>query len=130
MIQAKAQGLRIVFAGTPDFAAQQLRSLLASEHELVAVYTQPDRPAGRGKKLAASPVKQLAVEHGIPVRQPPTLKAAQAQAELAELNADIMVVVAYGLLLFQAVINIHSFGCINIHDYLLIHCRVASSIHR
>src|SRR5690625_5703667 len=105
MIQAKAQGLRIVFAGTQDFAAQQLRSLLASEHELVAVYTQPDRPAGRGKKLTASPVKQLAVEHGSPGRQPPTLKAAQAQAELAELNADIMVVVAYGLLLRQAARN-------------------------
>lgn len=130
MIQAKAQGLRIVFAGTPDFAAQQLRSLLASEHELVAVYTQPDRPAGRGKKLTASPVKQLAVEHGIPVHQPPTLKAAQAQAELAELNADIMVVVAYGLLLPQAVLNIPRLGCINIHASLLPRWRGAAPIQR
>lgn len=130
MNQATAQGLRIVFAGTPDFAAQQLRTLLASEHQLVAVYTQPDRPAGRGKKLAASPVKQLAAEHGIPVYQPPTLKTAEAQAQLAGLNADIMVVVAYGLLLPQAVLDLPRLGCINIHASLLPRWRGAAPIQR
>ncbi|HCL23534.1 MAG TPA: methionyl-tRNA formyltransferase, partial [Halomonas sp.] len=90
--------LRVVFAGTPDFAASSLAAVLDSEHEVVAVYTQPDRPAGRGRKLTPSPVKQLAQEHGLPVVQPASLKDADAQAELAALNADVMVVVAYGLL--------------------------------
>lgn len=130
MNQATAQGLRIVFAGTPDFAAQQLRTLLASEHQLVAVYTQPDRPAGRGKKLTASPVKQLATEHSIPVYQPPTLKAAESQTQLAELSADIMVVVAYGLLLPQAVLDLPRLGCINIHASLLPRWRGAAPIQR
>lgn len=91
--------LRIVFAGTPEFAAEHLKALLASPHDIVAVYTQPDRPAGRGQKLMPSPVKQLALEHGILVLQPPTLRDAQAQAELAALQPDLMVVVAYGLIL-------------------------------
>lgn len=130
MNQAKAQGLRIVFAGTPDFAAQQLRTLLDSEHQLVAVYTQPDRPAGRGKKLTASPVKQLALEHDLPVYQPPTLRAAEAQEQLAELNADIMVVVAYGLLLPQEVLDLPRLGCINIHASLLPRWRGAAPIQR
>ena len=86
--------LRIVFAGTPDFAARHLAALLDSQHQIVGVYTQPDRPAGRGKKLAASAVKQLAESHQLPVFQPQTLRAPEAQAELATLNADLMVVVA------------------------------------
>ncbi len=91
--------LRIIFAGTPDFAASYLSHLLASgEHELIAVYTQPDRPAGRGRQLSASPVKQVALDHGLTVLQPESLKSSQAQAQLAALNADLMIVVAYGLL--------------------------------
>lgn len=100
-----SQSLRIVFAGTPDFAARHLAALLSSEHEVIAVYTNPDRPAGRGKKLAAPPVKQLALEHNIPVYQPESFKSDEAKQELADLNADLMVVVAYGMLLPQAVLD-------------------------
>ncbi len=91
--------LNIVFAGTPDFAAHHLQVLLDSPHNVFAVYTQPDRPAGRGKKLVASPVKNLALEHSIPVYQPINFKAEEDQQALKALQADIMVVVAYGLLL-------------------------------
>ena len=97
------QPLRIVFAGTPEFAAQHLQALLDAGKSIVAVYTQPDRPAGRGQKLMPSPVKQLAMQHDIPVLQPQTLRDPAAQAELAALQADLMVVVAYGLILPQAV---------------------------
>lgn len=107
--------LRIVFAGTPDFAAAHLQALLDAGVMPVAVYTQPDRPAGRGQKLAASPVKQLALAHGLPVHQPITLRDADAQAELAALEPDLMVVVAYGLILPQAVLDIPRLGCINSH---------------
>jgi methionyl-tRNA formyltransferase len=122
--------LRVVFAGTPEFAAISLSALLESQHEVVAVYTQPDRPAGRGRKLSPSPVKQLALEHGLPVYQPQTLKNDAAQAELAALNADIMVVVAYGLLLPQAVLDIPALGCINVHASLLPRWRGAAPIQR
>jgi len=122
--------LRIVFAGTPEFAAHHLSTLLQGPHRLVGVYTQPDRPAGRGKKLQASPVKQLALEHSLPVLQPPTLKAESAQAELAALEADIMVVVAYGLLLPKAVLEIPRLGCINVHASLLPRWRGAAPIQR
>lgn len=91
------QPLRIVFAGTPDFAARHLQALIDSEHQVIATYTMPDRPAGRGKKLKASEVKQLAVENNIDVYQPESLKVESEQQILADLNADIMVVVAYGL---------------------------------
>ncbi|HFF4239776.1 TPA: methionyl-tRNA formyltransferase, partial [Vibrio cholerae O1] len=94
-----SQSLRIVFAGTPDFAARHLAALLSSEHEIIAVYTQPERPAGRGKKLTASPVKTLALEHNVPVYQPENFKSDESKQQLAALNADLMVVVAYGLLL-------------------------------
>jgi methionyl-tRNA formyltransferase len=114
-----SDSLRIVFAGTPEFAAEHLKALLASQHEIVAVYTQPDRPAGRGQKLAPSPVKQLAVEHGIPVYQPASLRNEEAQAELAALKPDLMVVVAYGLILPQAVLDTPRLGCINSHASLL-----------
>lgn len=122
--------MRIVFAGTPEFAAEHLKALLASPHEIVAVYTQPDRPAGRGQKLMPSPVKQLALEHGIEVLQPPTLRDAQAQAELAALKPDLMVVVAYGLILPQVVLDIPRLGCINSHASLLPRWRGAAPIQR
>ncbi len=122
--------LRIVFAGTPEFAAEHLKALLASPYDIVAVYTQPDRPAGRGQKLMPSPVKQLALEHNIPVLQPPTLRNADAQAELAALKPDLLVVVAYGLILPQAVLDIPRLGCINSHASLLPRWRGAAPIQR
>ncbi len=122
--------MRIVFAGTPDFAAQHLQALLDAGREVVAVYTQPDRPAGRGQKLMPSPVKQLALQHSIPVYQPQTLRDPAAQAELAALNADLMVVVAYGLILPQAVLDLPRLGCINSHASLLPRWRGAAPIQR
>lgn len=122
--------LRVVFAGTPDFAAASLRALLHSHHEVVAVYTQPDRPAGRGRKLTPSPVKTLALEHSLDVYQPATLKDAGAQAALAALNADVMVVVAYGLLLPRAVLEIPRLGCVNVHASLLPRWRGAAPLQR
>lgn len=122
--------LNIVFAGTPDFAAAHLRTLLESEHHIVAVYTQPDRPANRGKSLQASPVKQLAVEHDIEVYQPLNFKEAGDREALAALNADVMVVVAYGLLLPQSVLDIPKYGCINVHASLLPRWRGAAPIQR
>lgn len=122
--------MRIVFAGTPEFAAEHLKALLASSHEIVAVYTQPDRPAGRGQKLMPSPVKQLAVDNAIPVLQPPTLRNPEAQAELAALKPDLMVVVAYGLILPQVVLDIPRLGCINSHASLLPRWRGAAPIQR
>ena len=125
-----SQSLRIVFAGTPDFAARHLAALLSSEHEVIAVYTQPDRPAGRGKKLTASPVKNIALEHNIPVYQPENFKSDEAKQALADLNADIMVVVAYGLLLPQAVLDTPKLGCINVHGSILPRWRGAAPIQR
>ncbi|WP_333796855.1 methionyl-tRNA formyltransferase [Rheinheimera sp.] len=122
--------LRIIFAGTPDFAARHLQALLNSEHQVVAVYSQPDRPAGRGQQLQASPVKQLALQHHIPVFQPKSLKKTKAQAELAALNADLMVVVAYGLILPAVVLNTPTLGCINVHGSLLPRWRGAAPIQR
>lgn len=125
-----SQGLRIVFAGTPEFAAAHLTALLGSHHQVVAVYSQPDRPAGRGKKLAASPVKQVALAHDIPVYQPLNFKSDEAVAELAALHADIMVVVAYGLILPQVVLESPRLGCINVHASLLPRWRGAAPIQR
>ncbi len=122
--------LRIVFAGTPEFAAEHLKALLDSPYQIVAVYTQPDRPAGRGQKLMPSPVKQLALEHGIVVLQPATLRDTEAQAELAALEPDLMVVVAYGLILPQVVLDIPRLGCINSHASLLPRWRGAAPIQR
>ncbi|WP_426150966.1 methionyl-tRNA formyltransferase [Pseudomonas sp. DC3000-4b1] len=122
--------MRLVFAGTPEFAAEHLKALLGGEHEVVAVYTQPDRPAGRGQKLMPSPVKALAVAHGIPVYQPVTLRNPEAQAELATLAPDLMVVVAYGLILPQVVLDIPRLGCINSHASLLPRWRGAAPIQR
>jgi len=122
--------LRLVFAGTPEFAAVHLRALLDSEHRLLAVYTQPDRPAGRGRKLQASPVKQLAVAAGLPVHQPASLKSPQEQAQLADLAADLMVVVAYGLILPAGVLAAPRLGCVNVHASLLPRWRGAAPIQR
>lgn len=123
-------GLKIVFAGTPEFAARHLQALLQSSHQVVAVYTQPDRPAGRGKKLQASPVKEMAIAAGIDVQQPVSLKTPEAQATLAANGADVMVVVAYGLLLPAAVLSLPRFGCINVHASLLPRWRGAAPIQR
>lgn len=122
--------LNIVYAGTPDFAAVALQALIDSPHNIVAVYTQPDRPAGRGRKLKASPVKTLALEHDIPVYQPESLKGAEEQQQLVELKPDVMVVAAYGLLLPEAVLTIPPMGCLNIHASLLPRWRGAAPIQR
>jgi methionyl-tRNA formyltransferase len=122
--------LRIIFAGTPDFAARHLSALIDSHHEVIGVYTQPDRPAGRGKKLTASPVKELALEHNIPVFQPENFKTDEAKQELADQNADLMVVVAYGLLLPQTVLDTPKLGCINVHGSILPRWRGAAPIQR
>jgi methionyl-tRNA formyltransferase len=124
------QGLNIVFAGTPEFAAVALRALLAAGHQVSAVYTQPDRPAGRGRKLTPSAVKQVALEHGLPVMQPVSLKDPDEQARLAALHPDVMIVAAYGLLLPKAVLDTPRLGCINIHASLLPRWRGAAPIQR
>lgn len=122
--------LKIIFAGTPEFAATALAALLTTAHRVVAVYTQPDRPAGRGKKLQPGPVKRLALAHEIEVRQPVSLQDPQEQGVLAEYGADLMVVAAYGLLLPQAVLDLPRLGCINIHASLLPRWRGAAPIQR
>ena len=122
--------LKIVFAGTPPIAATHLQALLGAGHQVIAVYTQPDRPAGRGKKLQPSAVKILALEHDIPVYQPPNFKAEEDIAKLAALQPDVMIVVAYGLLLPQSVLNIPVHGCINVHASLLPRWRGAAPIER
>jgi len=124
------KSLRVIFAGTPDFAAKHLHALLASQHEVIAVYTQPDRPAGRGKKLTPSAVKTLALEHDIAVHQPSSLKDEEAQQVLAAHSADVMVVVAYGLLLPKAVLEMPRLGCINVHGSILPRWRGAAPIQR
>jgi len=121
---------RIIFAGTPEFSVAPLQALLASEHQVVAVYTQPDRPAGRGRKLTPSPVKQLALAHNIPVFQPENFKNEAERQQLADLKADVMVVVAYGLILPQAVLDLPKYGCLNIHASLLPRWRGAAPIQR
>lgn len=124
------EALRIVFAGTPEFAAEHLKALLDTPHQIIAVYSQPDRPAGRGQKLTPSPVKQLALQHDIPVYQPQTLRDPTAQAELAALKPDLMVVVAYGLILPQVVLDTPRLSCINSHASLLPRWRGAAPIQR
>jgi len=124
------ENMRVVFAGTPDFSVPVLQALLDSAHTVVGVYSQPDRPAGRGRKLRPGPVKQLALENDIPVFQPLSLKDATDQSALAALNADLMVVVAYGLILPQAVLDTPSLGCVNLHASLLPRWRGAAPIQR
>jgi methionyl-tRNA formyltransferase len=122
--------MKIIFAGTPAFAEFALQALIRSPHEIVAVYTQPDRPSGRGLKVTPSPVKTLALTHHLPVHQPVSLKGETEQKEMAALQADVMVVAAYGLLLPAAVLSIPAFGCINIHPSLLPRWRGAAPIQR
>jgi methionyl-tRNA formyltransferase len=124
------RSLRVVFAGTPGFAVPCLEACRASDAELVAVYTQPDRAAGRGRKLAASPVKQTALAAGLPVLQPASLKTAEAQAQLAALAPDLLVVVAYGLILPRKVLAIPHHGGWNVHASLLPRWRGAAPIQR
>ena len=120
--------MKIIFAGTPQFAAVHLQALLNSPHQVCAVYTQPDKPKGRGRKSTASPVKQLAEDNNIPVMQPKTLRDQQAQEDLANFNADLMVVVAYGLILPKVVLNTPRYGCINVHASLLPRWRGAAPL--
>lgn len=122
--------LNIIFAGTPDFAAKHLSALINSEHNVIAVYTQPDRPAGRGKKLTASAVKELAMQQQIAVYQPDNFKEAGSIEQIAGLNADIMIVVAYGLILPPSVLEIPRLGCLNVHGSLLPRWRGAAPIQR
>ena len=122
--------MKLIFAGTPEFAARALAALLESNHRIVLVLTQPDRPSGRGMKTTASPVKRLAQENHVPVAQPATLKDAQTQELLRSLGADLMVVAAYGLILPPAVLDIPRLGAINIHASLLPRWRGAAPIPR
>lgn len=126
--------LRVCFAGTPEFAAAHLNALIAaqaeSRFELVAVYTQPDRAAGRGKKLSPSPVKQSALDAGLPVFQPLSLRSEEARAELEALGCDVMIVVAYGLILPQSILDTPRLGCVNVHASLLPRWRGAAPIER
>ncbi|OGT43188.1 MAG: methionyl-tRNA formyltransferase [Gammaproteobacteria bacterium RIFCSPHIGHO2_12_FULL_40_19] len=121
---------KIIFAGTPEFAVPSLNALLHSEHTVLAVYTQPDRPAGRGRHLQSSSVKQMAEMHNLPVFQPKSLRDVDVQNTLREFNADIMVVVAYGIILPEAVLTIPRFGCVNVHPSLLPRWRGAAPIAR
>jgi len=125
-----SDSLKIIFAGTPDFAAKHLEVLLNSPYQVVGVFTQPDRPAGRGKKLMPSPVKVLAEAHGLPVFQPESLRNAEQQQLVADLNADVMVVVAYGLILPANVLEMPKLGCLNVHGSLLPAWRGAAPIQR
>lgn len=122
--------MKLIFAGTPEFAVPALAALIEAGHEIVLVLTQPDRPAGRGLKLKASPVKELALRHQLPVYQPETLKTPESQLPLAAVEADAMIVAAYGLILPQAVLDLPKRGCFNIHASLLPRWRGAAPIHR
>lgn len=122
--------MRIIFMGTPEFAVPTLEALVAAGHEVVAVYSQPPRPAGRGKKLQSSPVQLAAEAHGIDVRTPVSLKGADEQAAFAALNADVAVVAAYGLILPQAVLDAPRLGCLNVHGSLLPRWRGAAPVQR
>ncbi|TMM45213.1 methionyl-tRNA formyltransferase [Colwellia ponticola] len=122
--------LKVIFAGTPDFAAQHLAALINSKHDVIAVYCPPDKPSGRGKKLTACTTKLLALEHNIIVEQPVNFKSEAAQQQLAQYDADIMVVVAYGLLLPEVILNAPRLGCINVHGSILPKWRGAAPIQR
>lgn len=125
-----SDSLSLLFAGTPDFSVPALEALIASKHRVLAVYTQPDRPAGRGQQVTMSAVKQCALRHELPVEQPPTLKDAAAVERLAQWSADLMIVVAYGLLLPKNVLETPHLGCVNIHASLLPRWRGAAPIQR
>ena len=120
--------MRVIFMGTPDFAVPSLEKLLEAGYEVCAVYTQPDKPKGRGHKLQAPPVKELALQHEIPVFQPATLRKEEVQEELRSWNADVIIVVAYGKILPKAVLDMPPYGCINVHGSLLPKYRGAAPI--
>ncbi|MES2502419.1 MAG: methionyl-tRNA formyltransferase [Pseudomonadota bacterium] len=122
--------MKIIFAGTPEFAVPALAALITAGHEIVMMLTQPDRPAGRGMQLKASPVKQLALQHALNVFQPASLKPADVQEKIAAVNADVMIVAAYGLIIPTIVLNMPTHGCYNIHASLLPRWRGAAPIHR
>lgn len=122
--------MKIIFAGTPEFALPALKKLLNSDHEICAVYTKPDKPSGRGQKVSPSPIKTFALESNLPIYQPESLKNPESQKEMQELNADLLVNVAYGMLLPKQILNIPKFGCINIHPSLLPLWRGAAPIQR
>jgi methionyl-tRNA formyltransferase len=122
--------MNLVFAGTPEFAVPTLKALLDAGHTVLAVYTQPDRPAGRGRKVAQSPVKTFALEHGLPVHQPNSLKTEEEAETLRALNPEAMIVIAYGLMLPVSILNIPKYGCINVHASLLPRWRGAAPIQR
>lgn len=122
--------MRVIFAGTPEFAVPALAALINAGHEIVMVLTQPDRPAGRGMKLKASPVKVLAEQHGLHVYQPESLKPADVQMHIQQTNSDVMIVAAYGLIIPTTVLNMPKLGCYNIHASLLPRWRGAAPIHR
>ncbi len=122
--------MKIIFAGTPEFAVPALAALIEVGHEIVLVLTQPDRPAGRGMQLKASPVKQLALQHNLPVFQPESLKPAEVKVQIAAVNADVLIVAAYGLIIPTVVLNMFTKGCYNIHASLLPRWRGAAPIHR
>lgn len=124
------KSLRIAFAGTPEFAAAYLQALTESKHQLIAAYTQPDRPAGRGKRIQSSPVKQQAEAAGIPVFQPSSLKTDTEEQALARLEPDVLIVVAYGLILPQAILDVPRYGCLNVHASILPRWRGAAPIQR
>jgi len=122
--------MNLVFAGTPEFAVPTLKALLDAGHTVLAVYTQPDRPAGRGRKVAQSPVKTFALEHGLPVHQPTSLKTGEEAGKLRALKPEAMIVIAYGLILPVSILNIPKYGCINVHASLLPRWRGAAPIQR
>ncbi len=125
-----SSALNIIFAGTPDFAAKHLEALIDSDHNIVAVYCPPDKPAGRGKKITACATKTLALKHNLTIEQPINFKNTEDQLRLAQYNADVMVVVAYGLLLPEVILNTPRLGCINVHGSLLPKWRGAAPIQR
>lgn len=122
--------LRIIYAGTPEFAVPALQALISSPHDVIAVYTQPDRPAGRGRKVQFGPIKQVAVDAGIEVQQPLSFKESDTKKILADYECDVMIVAAYGLILPQQVLDTPKYGCLNIHGSLLPRWRGAAPIHR
>ncbi len=122
--------MKIIFAGTPEFAVPALEALIESGHEIAMVLTQPDRPAGRGMKLRASPVKELALKCGLTVFQPVSLKPEEVQSQIADVHAEVMIVAAYGLIIPTDILNMPKYGCYNIHGSLLPRWRGAAPIHR
>ena len=122
--------MKIIFAGTPEFAVPALTALIESGHEIVMALTQPDRPAGRGMKLRASPIKALALQHDLTVYQPESLKPAEVQANISAVQSDVMIVAAYGLIIPTNILNMPKYGCYNIHGSLLPRWRGAAPIHR